>query len=201
MQVSRSREFLELCAPLVREAFPAAVAGDPAAFEAENLYRYYTQVRPDFIRVDADEVTYPCHVLLRYDIEKRLIEGPLQVEDIPGEWDAGMRALLGLSTAGDDRNGCMQDVHWPAGLFGYFPTYTLGALAAAQLFAAARRALPELPAQIRRGEFAPLNRWLADNLWSRGSLLETDALVRAATGAPLGTAAFTQHLQRRYLEG
>ena len=102
-------------------------------------------MRPDFIRVDADEATYPCHVLLRYDLERQLIDGSLPLGQLPEAWDAGMRSLLGLPTGNDHRNGCLQDVHWPAGLFGYFPTYTLGALVAAQLFAAARRALPELP--------------------------------------------------------
>jgi carboxypeptidase Taq len=198
MQVSRSRDFLELVAPLVREAFPEAAARVPAAFTADNLHLRYTRVRPDFIRVDADEATYPCHVLLRYDLERELIAGSLPLADLPAAWDAGMRALLGLATGDDHRNGCLQDVHWPAGLFGYFPTYTLGALVAAQLFAAARRALPDLAGQLRAGELAPLNAWLRDAVWSRGSLLPTDELVQAATGAPIGTQAFVAHLQHRY---
>jgi carboxypeptidase Taq len=155
MQVSRSREFLELCAPVIALAFPDAAAAQPAAFTADNLHRSYTRVKPDFIRVDADEATYPCHVLLRYDLERQLIDGTLPLAQLPEAWDAGMRSLLGLSTGNDHRSGCLQDVHWPAGLFGYFPTYTLGALVAAQLFAAARRALPELPGQISRGSAAP----------------------------------------------
>jgi carboxypeptidase Taq len=199
MQISRSRDFLELCAPIIAQAFPDAVAAQQAAFTADNLYRSYTRVKPDFIRVDADEATYPCHVLLRYDLERQLIAGTLPLAQLPEAWDAGMRSLLGLSTGNDHRNGCLQDVHWPAGLFGYFPTYTLGALVAAQLFAAARRALPELPDQIRLGEFGPLNHWLAGAVWSRGCLLETEDLVQAATGAPIGTAAFVAHLQARYL--
>jgi carboxypeptidase Taq len=157
-------------------------------------------VQPGFIRVDADEVTYPCHVMLRYDLERQLITGSLPLAQLPEAWDAGMRALLGLPTGDDHRNGCLQDVHWPAGLFGYFPTYTLGALVAAQLFAAARRALPDLSAQLRTGDLAPLNGWLRDAVWSRGSLLETDELVQAATGAPIGTQAFVAHLQQRYGE-
>ncbi len=198
MQVSRGRDFLEFAAPLVRAAFPDAAAAAPEAFTADSLHRHYTRVRPDFIRVDADEVTYPCHVLLRYDLEQRLIAGTLPLRDLPEAWDAGMRALLGLSTGDDHRNGCLQDVHWPAGLFGYFPTYTLGALVAAQLFAAARRALPDLPAQLRAGELAPLDAWLREAVWSRGCLLETDQLVRTATGSPIGTGAFISHLRDRY---
>jgi carboxypeptidase Taq len=199
MQVSRSGAFLEMVTPLVRAAFPDAAARTPAAFTRENLARLYTRVRPDYIRVDADEATYPCHVILRYEIERPLMLGKIEVDDIPEAWDAGMRALLGISTAGNYKDGCLQDVHWPAGLFGYFPTYTLGALTAAQLFAAARRALPDVLAQIAAGDFAPLNAWLREQVWSRGSLLETDALLRAATGAPLATAAFKQHLEARYL--
>jgi carboxypeptidase Taq len=183
----------------VRQAFPDAVASQPEAFTTENLYRLYTRVQPGYIRVDADEATYPCHVILRFGLEKRLIENDLQVADLPEAWDAGMTALLGLRTEGNYKDGPMQDVHWPAGLFGYFPTYTLGALAAAQIFAAARAALPDLGARIAAGDFAPLNDWLRDHLWSRGCLLETDALVTQATGAPLGATAFERHLRTRYL--
>lgn len=199
MQVSRSREFLSFVTPLIREAFSEAVSQQPEGFTVENLQRLYTRVKPGFIRVDADEATYPCHVILRYEIERKLIEGTMQVADIPEAWDASMKSLLGLSTAGNFRNGCMQDVHWPAGLFGYFPTYTLGALTAAQLFAAARNALPELGAQIARGDFAALDGWLRTHVWSRASLLTTPALVTEATGAPLGTEAFKKHLRARYL--
>jgi carboxypeptidase Taq len=190
---------LGFAAPLIAEAFPEAVAREPAAFTADNLFRLATRVTPSYIRVDADEATYPCHVVLRFEIEKPLIEGALRVEDIPEAWDSGMRELLGLSTANNFRDGCMQDVHWPAGLFGYFPTYTLGALTAAQLFQAARRALPNVAAQIEAGEFAPLDAWLRENVWSQGSLLDTDALLTRATGSVLDTRAFEQHLRERYL--
>jgi carboxypeptidase Taq len=199
MQVSRSRPFLELATPIVREAFPDAVLRQPDAFTTENLYRLYTRVKPGYIRVDADEATYPCHVILRFDLEKRLVENSMQVADLPEAWDAGMQALLGLRTGDNHRDGCMQDVHWPAGLFGYFPTYTLGALAAAQIFAAAQAALPALPGQIAAGDFTGLNTWLRERLWSRGCLLETPALVTEATGSPLGAEAFERHLRARYL--
>ena len=151
------------------------------------------------IRVDADEATYPCHVILRYEIERQLVEGTLRVTDIPEAWDVSMRALLGLSTAGNFKDGCMQDVHWPAGLVGYFPTYTLGALTAAQLFAAARRALPALSDQIAAGDFKPLDAWLREHVWSQASLRTTPELITEATGAPLGTESFKRHLRARYL--
>jgi carboxypeptidase Taq len=201
MQVSRSREFLTMVAPIVAAAFPEAVARRPEAYGVENLYRLYTRVRPGFIRVDADEATYPCHVILRYEIERKLVEGKMEAEQIPEAWDAAMQALLGLSTEGNYKDGPMQDVHWPAGLFGYFPTYTLGALVAAQIFAAARRALPDRPAAIGAGQFEPLNAWLGQRIWSRGCLLETEALLVEATGAPLGVQAFKRHLEAKYLPG
>jgi carboxypeptidase Taq len=198
MQICRSAEFAQFLAPLLRVAFPDVARGS-TAFSAENLARVLTRVQPDFIRVEADELTYPCHVVLRFEIERALIAGEAEVADLPELWDAGMRRLLGLSTAGNFSNGCMQDVHWPAGLFGYFPTYTLGALSAAQLFEAARGALPDLPRQIAQGDLSALDAWLNREVWSKGCLLESPELVRAATGAPLGTGAFERHLRRRYL--
>ena len=199
MQVSRSREFATFVAPLLVAAFPAAERGAAGAFSAENVHALATRVSPSLIRVDADEVTYPCHVILRFELERALIQGELAVRDVPEAWDAGMTRLLGISTRGDFKNGCMQDVHWPAGLVGYFPTYTLGALFAAQLFEAAAGALPDLSASLARGELTPLDAWLGEKIWEQGSLLETEALVRHATGRPLATAAFERHLARRYL--
>lgn len=199
MQVSRGRAFQTFLAPHVRAAFPEAARDQPEAFTAENLYRYGTRVRRGKIRVDADEVTYPCHVIVRYDIERPLIAGTLQVSDIPEAWDAGMQALLHLRTGDDYRDGCMQDVHWPGGAFGYFPSYTLGALTAAQLFAAAERKHPALQEEIARGEFAALNAFLQDAIWSQASALTATELLVRATGEPLDARYFEEHLRRRYL--
>jgi carboxypeptidase Taq len=201
MQVCRSRPFLEFATPLIVEAFPDAARAEPAAFGMENLARLATRVRKSYIRVDADEATYPCHVVLRFELEVELVAGRLAVKDIPEAWDAAMRELLSLSTAGNFKDGCMQDVHWPAGLFGYFPTYTMGALTAAQLFRAAKSAVPGVLDGIRAGDFSPLDGWLREKVWSQGSFLETDALLKNATGAPLGTEAFERHLEERYLGG
>jgi carboxypeptidase Taq len=200
MQVSRSRAFLEFAAPLIAKAFPDVFEHAPRAFSPENLFRQLTRVRPGTIRADADEATYPCHVVLRFELEQGLIDGSLPPEDVPEAWDARMREMLGLSTLGNDRDGCLQDVHWPSGLFGYFPAYALGALTAAQLFRAARHAHPDLMAQIGRGEFGILDGWLRKTVWSQGSLLEIQELVERATGSALGTEAFEQHLERRYLQ-
>jgi carboxypeptidase Taq len=199
MQVSRSRAFLEYLVPHVLRAFPDAAAAQPEAFTVDNLYRFFTRVERSKIRVDADEVTYPCHILVRYDIERALIDGSLKVGQIPEAWDAGMRALLAISTGDDHRDGCMQDVHWPSGAFGYFPTYTLGAMTAAQLFQTALRKLPSLPAQIARGEFAPLNGFLRDAIWSQASLYEGEELLQRATGEALNARHFEAHLRARYL--
>jgi carboxypeptidase Taq len=158
-----------------------------------------TRVTPSLIRVDADEVTYPCHVILRFELERALVRGELEARDVPELWDQKMQALLGVSTRGDFKNGCMQDVHWPAGLIGYFPTYTLGALLAAQLFESAAGEISDLSRAISEGELAPLDAWLREKVWGQGSRLETDALVRHATGRPLDTGAFERHLERRYL--
>jgi carboxypeptidase Taq len=194
MQVCRSRAFLEFAAPILRDYF----GGAGPSWEPENLYRLNTRVDRTFIRVDADEVTYPAHVILRYRLERALVEGSLALADLPGAWDDGMRELLGVVPP-DHRLGCLQDVHWYDGAWGYFPTYTLGAMTSAQLFAAARRANPGLEAGIARGEFAPLFGWLRENVHAKGSFLSTSELIAAATGAPLDVNVFLGHLRGRYL--
>ena len=194
MQACRSREFIAFAAPLMRESF----GGKGDAWEVDNLYRHYTSVARSLIRVDADEVTYPAHVILRYRLERALIAGDMKVDDIPGAWNEGMAELLHI-TPPDDASGCLQDIHWFDGTFGYFPTYTLGALAAAQLFDAARRAVPGIPDAISAGDFAPLVGWMGNNIHARGSSASTDELLEAASGAPLGVDAFRRHLEERYL--
>ena len=127
-----------------------------------------------------------------------MLAGDLKLADLPGAWNDGMRELLGIVPP-NDALGCLQDIHWPDGGWGYFPTYTLGALAAAQLFAAARRATPGLMDAIGMGDFAPLLAWLRANVHGKGSIESTDEVLVDATGAPLGTAAFKAHLETRYL--
>jgi carboxypeptidase Taq len=194
MQACRSRPFIEFMAPLARDIF----ASEGAAWSEDNLHRTYTRVKPDFIRVDADEVTYPAHVILRYRLEKALIAGDMQLDDLPAAWNAGMEELLGI-TPPSDREGCLQDIHWYDGAWGYFPTYTLGAMTAAQLFDSAYRAHPEIPAAIRRGDFRALLGWLRQNVHGHGSRLSTRDLLIEATGWPLDPALFKRHLEARYL--
>ncbi|MDE0054727.1 MAG: carboxypeptidase M32 [Gammaproteobacteria bacterium] len=194
MQVCRSLEFLQYAAPIVRESL-GADDNDPA-WSAENLHRAATRVERGFIRVDADEVTYPMHVILRYELEQDLVGGSMRVTDIPDAWDAKMTEYLDLRTAGNERDGCMQDVHWFTGLIGYFPTYTLGALTAAQLFAAACAA--GAADGIGQGEFEPLLIWLRRNVHTQASAKSTMEILKEATGAPLRTDAFLAHVARRY---
>lgn len=194
MQLGRSPAFLSLIAPLVKKHL-----GEQSAFDAANLARMYSRVRPGFIRVDADELTYPAHVILRYEIERALIEGEIEAEDIPALWDEKMQAYLGVDTRGNYRDGCMQDIHWTDGSFGYFPSYTLGAMYAAQYFATLRCNVPDLDARIAAGDLAPVFDWLDANIWSQASRWETGELVRRATGEALNPAHFRAHLQARYL--
>jgi carboxypeptidase Taq len=194
MQVCRSRAFLTHAAPVLREAF----GGDGPEWDVDALYRRQIRVGRGLIRVDADEVTYPAHVILRYRLERAMLAGDLVPADLPGAWAEGLRALLGVAPD-TDREGCLQDIHWYDGNWGYFPTYTLGALIAAQLFEAARREITELMPAIAAGQFSPLLRWLREHIHSKGSLLSTAELVEETTGRPLGTASFQQHLRDRYL--
>lgn len=194
MQVCRSRAFLTYAAPMLREAFD----GDGAGWDADALYRRQIRVGPGLIRVDADEVTYPAHVILRCRLERAMVAGDLEPADLPGAWAEGMRGLLGIAPD-TDREGCLQDIHWYDGAWGYFPTYTLGALIAAQLFAALRRDIPGVLQEIAAGEFGPLLGWLRERIHAKGSLLSTADLVETVTGQPLGTASFERHLRDRYL--
>ena len=194
MQIGLGRPFVGLLAPRLVAHF-----GDQPAFSPDNLYRWLTQVQPGFIRVDADELTYPLHVILRYRIERDLIEGRVEADDIPALWDAAMAKLLDIDTRGNYANGCMQDVHWGSGLFGYFPSYTLGAMYAAQWFAAIRSSVPDLDARIANGDLAPVFDWLRGNIWQQGSRWSTTELVTRATGSALDPAHYRRHLESRYL--
>jgi carboxypeptidase Taq len=194
MQACRGREFIAFAAPRMREAFGKS----GAAWEVGNIHKLYTRVAPGYVRVDADEVTYPLHIMLRYRLERAILGGELPLADLPGAWNEGMKELLGIVPP-SDALGCLQDIHWPDGAWGYFPTYTLGALSAAQLFAAARKAVPGLLESIGRGEFSPMLSWLRANVHGKGSFADTDTILSQATGAPLGTVAFKAHLETRYL--
>ena len=194
MQACRSAAFCKYLSGQLRQTFP----GNDAAFTPDNLRRIYSRVQPGFIRVEADEVTYPAHVILRYRIEQALIRGDLLLADVPAAWNESFKKLLGLDVPGD-REGCLQDIHWFDGAFGYFPCYSLGAMTAAQFFEAACKAKPEIPAEIEQGRFATLQGWLHANVHELGSRLSTREIVAKATGRPLDIAVFKRHLEQRYL--
>jgi len=193
-QACRSDAFLGF---LGREMH-AAYGGDAAAYAPDNLAKHWRRVSRGFIRVDADEMTYPAHVILRFRLERAMIGGDLTVADLPGAWAEGLKSLLGIAPP-DDARGCLQDIHWHDGAFGYFPSYTLGAMAAAQLMKAARATEPGLDAALAEGDLAPLLRFLRVNVHAHGARLGFQDLLRAATGKPLDPSDFTAHLTERYL--
>jgi carboxypeptidase Taq len=194
MQACRSDAFLSALAPDLLATF----GGDPAGYASGNLARLWRHVERGFIRVDADEMTYPAHVILRFRLEQALISGDLRVVDLPGAWNDGMRSLLNIVPP-DDAKGCLQDIHWYDGTVGYFPSYTLGAMAAAQLMAAARRGVAGLDAALARGDLGPLVQWLRANVHAMGNRLGFNDLLQSATGKPLDPADFEAHLTARYL--
>jgi carboxypeptidase Taq len=194
MQMSRSLPFLEFAAPLIRDAF----GGSGPAWEPQSLYRNLINVEPGFIRVNADEVTYPMHVILRYRLEKQMIVGDLALSDLPAAWNDGLESLLGVRPP-NDREGCLQDIHWYDGAWGYFPTYTLGAMTAAQLFAAALQSDPQISLGIAKGNFTALVAWLGKNVHSLGCSLGPEKVIEQASGRPLDSKAFISHLKARYL--
>ena len=195
MQACRSDAFLSWLGTELHRRF----GGNPVAYAPENIARLQRRVARSFIRVDADEMTYPAHVILRFRLERAILAGDLAVADIPGAWNDAMRDSLGIVPP-SDALGCLQDIHWYEGLFGYFPNYTLGAMAAAQLMSAARRDAPDLDAALQRGDLSILVGWLRRRVHSHGASLDFDEILAAATGKPLDPQAFEDHLTRRYLQ-
>ena len=195
MVVCRSRAFLRYLGPLLEKHF--GVSGPE--WEPDNLYRLLTQVRRGAIRVDADELTYPMHIVLRYGIEKDMLEGRLAVRDLPEAWNKGMQDRLEVrpETAAQ---GCLQDVHWAHGAFGYFPSYAIGEVVAAQLFEALRMATPDLDERLAAGQFGVVTDWLAQNVHAQGARFTPQELVQHVTGKGLSAAMALRYLEARYLE-
>ena len=195
MIVVRSRAFVQYLRPLLEKHL--GVSGPE--WEPENVYRHLTRVKRSLIRVEADELTYPAHIMVRYDLEKRLLSGDLRVTDLPAAWNEGMEARLGLRPQ-TDVEGCLQDVHWAVGSFGYFPSYAIGALIAAQLWERIRIDRESLDAEIARGEFGGLFEWLRENVHGYGAKVTVQELVKIATGKPLSAAPAVRYLEAKYLE-
>ncbi len=192
MQMARGQGFIQQLRPLLNQQLNVN-------YTQTELANIYSRVAPGKIRVDADEVTYPCHILLRFEAEKALINGSLTVADLPDFWSQQMQTLLGINTDGDYQNGCMQDIHWTLGELGYFPSYTLGAMYAAQFRAAMEQQIGNIDDLIANNQLEKITQWLSGNIWSKASLLTTNELVIQATGETLNPKFFQQHLQRRYL--
>jgi len=190
-QIGRNPAFWRWALPVVEQHLGEA-------WTLPDILPHVHHVERGLIRVDADEVTYPLHIILRFELEQELISGRLATADLPEAWDAKMTEYLGLSTADDPANGPMQDVHWPSGAFGYFPSYTLGAMIASQQWAAIGRDIPDADAEIAAGRFDAINDWRRERIWSQGSRWSTPELLQRATGEKLNAAHFTSHLKRRY---
>jgi len=195
MLVCRGRPFIRYLTPLLAKHL--GVSGP--AWDVENVYAQVTRVRRGLIRVDADELTYPLHVLLRYEIEKKLLSGELAVRDLPAAWNAGMEQRLGIRPT-NDTDGCLQDIHWAVGSFGYFPSYALGAVIAVQLSESLRADVHDLDEQIARGEFAGLFGWLRRHVHGVGAKVSVHELLQSATGKTLSAAPFVRYLEAKYLE-
>src|SRR5215211_2686253 len=193
--VGRSRDFWGHYYPGLQESFPEALGH----IDVENFYRAINEAKPSEIRVEADELTYNLHVLLRFELELELLDGGLSVADLPDAWNTKMEEYLDLRP-GSAAKGVLQDVHWSAGLFGYFPTYSLGNVLSVQLFDAAVARHPEIAGQIGDGEFGTLLGWLQENIYRHGSRYDPEDLVERATGRPLDPDPYLRYLKTKFGE-
>jgi carboxypeptidase Taq len=191
-QIGRSREFWEWGIGVAREVFGDALKG----VDAETVFRVANIVEPHFIRVESDEVTYNLHIMLRFDMERAMIAGDLNPKDLPGVWNERMKKDQGLIVK-EDRLGCLQDIHWSMGAVGYFATYSLGNIYAAQLWEAMGKAIPDREARVSRGEFGAILSWLRENVHVHGRRYSPEDLCERATGQRLQSDALMRHLDAK----
>ncbi|MGI9537129.1 MAG: carboxypeptidase M32 [Desulfocapsaceae bacterium] len=194
-QIFLSKPFLKFFTPEIHNHLEKS-----RAYDCEQIWLNSIKVSPSYIRVEADELCYPLHVIIRYEIESALINGTLEAVDLPDVWNEKMQTYLGLSTAGNYKDGCLQDIHWTDGSFGYFPAYTMGALNGAQIFSAFRRQHKDWQELLGKGEIATIRNWLEEKIWSQGRLLTSQELMQSATGEPTNPDYFIDYLKERYLE-
>ena len=192
--VGRSRAFWTHWYPRFKELFPQYSDVSP-----EELYKAVNRVQPSLIRVEADEITYNLHVMLRFELEKALLEGSLKVADLPEAWNAKMQSYLGI-TPPNDANGVMQDIHWSMGLIGYFPTFTLGNILSVQLLEAAQTKLGDLNTMFAHGQYAPLLGWLHENIHRHGKKYKPDELIQRATGSSITAKPYVAYLKEKFGE-
>ncbi|WP_420595965.1 carboxypeptidase M32 [Deinococcus sp.] len=194
-RIGRSKAFWNLHYPQLQVAFPEQLADvDTAAF-----HRAVNTVQASLIRVEADELTYDLHIMLRVELERALIGGELEVKDLPAAWNARIKADLGLDVP-DDAHGVLQDIHWSAGMFGSFPTYTIGNVMASQFYQAAGQQLPELESGLLRGEYTPLREWLTENIYQFGRTYTPHELLKRVTGRGLDPQPYLDYLSGKYGE-
>ncbi len=193
-QIFYSKAFMQFITEKIHSHLSAATS-----LSADDLWKLGTRVAPGNIRVEADEVTYPLHVMLRYEIESRLINGDIEAEDIPELWNEKMMSYLGVDTKGDYTNGCLQDIHWTDGAFGYFPSYTIGAINAAQIFSVIKSEHAAWQERFKRGDVEFVRDWLLKKIWSQGCQLKSQELMQSATGSPTKAESLIEHLEARYL--
>jgi carboxypeptidase Taq len=191
--IAQGKSFCARYLPLLEETFPQNFKG----VIPEQLYEAVNASGPSLIRVEADEVTYPMHVILRYELEKGLFDGSIQVEHLPEIWNAKMKEYLGVEPP-TDTLGVLQDTHWSGGAFGYFPSYTLGAIYASQFYQALMRTIPDTEKLVEAGELAPIREWLGAQIHQRGRLLSVPDLVKKVTGEKLNPEIFLDYLKNKY---
>lgn len=196
MIIGRTRAFFKFLSPRVEGLFHGI---HNPVLSADNLYRIKTRVRPSPVRKTADELTYFFHVRHRFEIERDLVDGKLKVGELPDAWNAKMQDLLGFIPA-NLAEGCMQDVHWFVGKFGYFPAYTVGHMMAAQMYEHMKKSIPDVETKIAEGQFTPITAWLNEKVHSKGCLMDFPALVKNATGTTLSPDALIRHIDRRYVQ-
>ena len=192
-QVGRSKEFWSYFFPQAQRMFKESLGG----VTLDQFYGAVNDVRPSYIRVEADEATYNLHILLRYEMERALLNGDIKPKDVPAEWNSRFKKYFGIEVDSDS-NGCLQDVHWGAGLVGYFPTYTLGNLYSAQLFATAKKEIHDLMSRFERGEFLTLRNWLKDKIHQHGQRYRANALCQKVTGKPLSHEPLVAYMNEKY---
>lgn len=190
--VGRSRPFWQFALPIMKEFFPGV-----GNLTLDEWYKSVNRVDRSLIRVEADEVTYNLHIILRFELEMDLIDERLAVDDLPGAWNGKMQEFLGISPE-NDAQGCLQDIHWAYGILGYFPTYALGNLYASQFYRAAQKAIPNLASQYETGNFAPLLEWLRENIHRRGQALRPEELVKEVTGEELNARYQVAYLKEKF---
>lgn len=194
-QVGRSKEFWVYFFPQAQRIFKEALQG----VSLDDFYGSINYVKPSYIRVESDEATYNLHILLRFELERALLKGDLKPADVPGEWNSRFKKYFDLNVD-KDTNGCLQDVHWAAGLIGYFPTYTLGNLYSAQFFAKAQKDMPDMKEQFTCGNFQPLVKWLRDNIHKHGGRYRANVLCEKVTDAELSYKPLVEYMNAKFAE-